>query len=165
MLGENEASNKDKARMDVNIKLPKIDLKLSPKIYKHLTKTGGYMAPPTAQKAVEQKHEEIENQRTKLMAGNKKFGLITVKRKVNQEDVWQKHICILNGAYMHFFKSSKDQTSAYNYYIRNAKVRLYDDEKMKYTFMISNRYNTAHFSCLNQKDMDNWIEALTDQIV
>lgn len=117
--------------MGVSIHLPKIDLHLTPNVYRHLIATGSYVSPPPIQAATAKSmdNDVAEKEKTSIMMGMKKFGKMWVKRRVMSEEVWEEYICVLKGAYLHFVKKPTDKTVLFNYYIRGAKVSVFESKQ------------------------------------
>jgi len=156
---ETQLENQGLPKLMVDLTIPSMHLLLRPHVYKCLLKISDLF-----NFSEEGEMEIVECERTRLMAGCDRLGVLNVQEKRFGNLVWAKYFCILKGSYLHFFKSSSDPRPTSSCYIRNAKINSYYDPDKSYAFMIENRYNKAIFAAESLNQMEQWMEAIKRKI-
>jgi len=126
---EKHEKAKAKPRSHLKITISKIKFNLTPKVYSDLLKTGEFLLP-------KESVEFVENEKQKLLQGNQKIGLVSVRERRLGETVWTRYFCILKGGYMYFFSHQSDQLPAFNLYIKNSTITVDNTLDRNYCFQV-----------------------------
>ncbi|KAL4505260.1 hypothetical protein ABPG72_016327 [Tetrahymena utriculariae] len=152
----------EKANILIQGGIDKINLRMSPIIYKKLLNIGDCFEIPIDELKLsrQQTLEQVEQEKMVLLNRSIKSGIIYKRGKTIK--TWVRYTGVLSGGYIYLFSNSNALKPSEAVWVKNSIITRVDgsfvDFKNAFAFSVKNKFTDIFLACTKEETTNSWIE-------